>query len=769
MRAVAAEAVDAVEGAPDVEHLDTRAIEARALIRGFVRSAEVSARTPGTLILATVDGWSTTFTDWLGQPPVKPEDTHGALRIDVVSDDVVRIRYRPDAGDVEEGARDLGIVVGTLPPPSRLDGDATTLRTPSMTVDVELHPFTVTIRDLDGNERCRIGGREKNEWGLWDTHATGVSRTTGTGVPLATETYALRPGEAVYGFGEQFGRLNKAGQTIDVNMVEAVGTTTPRAYKNIPFFWTTHGYGVFWNTTARITAWVGSRNAADIQIAAEDDQIDTYVFIGDPKTILDRYTTLTGKANVPPDWSFGWWQSKMSYRSAEEVLAVVRAHRAADLPIDVVHLDTFWFREDWRNDLTFSPERFPDPAGFFRELLDLGVRTCLWQLPYIPEGSPLFDELGAADAFVRDADGGLYDVRICYTPGFDGRVGIIDFTNPAAVEIYSRWIRHLHDLGAAAIKADFGEQAPLDGHYHDGITGRLQHNRYPLLYNRAIAEATHDATGAWIIWARSAWAGSQRYPLHWGGDSSPNWDNLGPQLAGGLSLGLSGFTFWSHDIGGFMDHTGGELLVRWLQAGLFGSHARIHGVGNRELADHGGEVLDIGRRYLHLRYRLLPYLLGEARRSARAGLPMMRALVVEFPDDPTTWNIDDQWLLGEHLLVAPILDATGRRRVYLPPGRWTDWWTDDQIDGPRWIRIDAPLDRLPLWIRDGGVIPLGPVTAHVGERPTDRIQLRSAPPADGRPCAGSFVVDGTEVDWTWDDGQLVIDALDGVTFTEGAQ
>lgn len=747
---------EAATGAPDVGHLHTRAIDDQSIVRGFVRSAEVRARAAASIALQTIDSWSTRHTDWRGADPVEPEPTTGALHIHVVSDDVVRIRYVPDATDVEERGRDLGIVAGELPSPTGVEVDGTTLRTPAMVVDVELRPFSVRISSADGVERCRIGGREKNMWGMWDTHATGVSRTADGGVPLATETYALRPGEAVFGFGEQFGRLDKAGQTIDVNMVEAVGTTTPRAYKNIPFFWTTGGYGVFWNTTGRMTAWVGSRGAADVQLAAEDDQLDTYVFVGDPKTILDRYTTLTGKAHVPPDWSFGWWQSKISYRAADEVLDVVRRHRQADLPMDVVHLDTFWFREDWRNDLTFSEERFPDPAAFLAELRDMGVHTCLWQLPYIPEGSPLFDELADAGAFVTREDGSLYDVRICYTPGFKGRVGIIDFTNPAGVEVYGRWIRRLHELGAAVIKVDFGEQAPLDGVYHDGIPGPLQHNRYPLLYNKAIAEATHEATGEWIIWARSAWSGSQRYPLHWGGDSSPNWDNLGPQFAAGLSLGLSGFSFWSQDIGGFVGETGGDLLVRWIQAGLFVSHARIHGVGSRELVDHGGDVLDVGRQFLHLRYRLLPYLLGEARRSAAAGLPMMRALVVEFPDDPTTWNVDDQWLLGEHLLVAPIFDTSGHRRVYLPGGRWEDWWTGEVVDGGRWLTVEAALDRVPLWIRDGGAIALGPVMRHVGERPVGPVTIRAVPPAGGRAAEGAFVAD-TEVAWRWGSDGLALD------------
>lgn len=729
----------------------TRPVERRALVRGYVERATLREVGDHHVAFTTDDGVDANLTDWAGYDPFTVETTTGTLRVDVVADDVFRIRYAP--GALPE--RTSNMVVGTLAPPSvvevtEADGAVTTT-TAAASLRVDASPLTITIRDHDGTERCRLGGPEKNSWAMWDTHPTGVSTTT-DGRRLATETYALRPGEAVFGFGEQFGRLEKSGQTIELDMVEAIGTTTPRAYKNVPFFWTTRGYGTFWHTTARATAWVGSRNAADIQVAIEDDHLDQYVFVGDPKTILDRYTTLTGKAHVPPRWSFGWWQSKISYRSAAEALEVVHRYRDQGLPIDVLHLDTHWFAEDWRCDLEFDAERFPDPAAFLAEMRGLGVKVSLWQLPYVPEGSALFDEIDEVDGFVGHPDGGLYDVGLCYTPGFRGRVGCIDFTNPDGVAVYQRHLRRLHGLGAAAIKADFGEQAPTDGVYHDGTPGHLAHNQYPLLYNRAVAEATHDATGEWIIWARSAWTGSHRYPLHWGGDSSSNWDNLGPQLAGGLSLGASGFTFWSQDVGGFVtaDDVGGDLLVRWVQVGLFLSHARIHGTGTRELDTLPADTLDAIRPALALRYQLLPYLTGEARRSAAAGLAMARPLAIEFPDDPTTWPIDDQWLLGEHLLVAPQLEPSGRRRTYLPPGRWLDWWTDEVVEGGRWTTTDSPIDQIPLWIRDGGVIALGPAMEHVDQRPTDRLTLRGLAPEAGRSSTGVIGLPDRSVSWTWD-------------------
>ncbi|HUF34098.1 MAG TPA: TIM-barrel domain-containing protein [Acidimicrobiales bacterium] len=740
------------ENPPVVDDLHTRLLERRAVVRTYVRSAEVVDHGPTWVVLRTTDTVTRRFsrfaddTEASDELPADGDAINGSMRLDLVADGTVRVRY---AQAPSVGANRNPMVVGEPPAPSSpevaVHHDHVLLTTGEASIRVALKPLTISVTTPDRGEVALIGGREKNQWNLWDSWNTGICRTA-AGDPLAVECFALRPQEAIYGFGEQFLALDKVGQTIDVNMVEATGTTTPRSYKNIPFFVSTSGYGVFLNHSCRMTAWVGSMAAADVQVALEDDFLDYYVLLGDIGEVLSAYTDLTGKSHVPPAWSFGWWQSKISYRSAEETLEVIHRMREEGHPVDVLHLDTHWFREDWRCDLEFDPERFPDPAGYLAELAALGVKVCLWQLPYIPEGSRLFDELAAAGGFVRNADGGIYDIGICYTPGWTGGVvGCIDFTNPEGVRVYQEHLRRLFALGARAIKVDFGEQAPLDGVYHDGTPGHRAHNLYPLLYNRAVAEVTAEATGDWIIWARSAWAGSQRYPLHWGGDSSPNWHNLGPQLAGGLSLGLSGFSFWSQDIGGFLGETGGDLLVRWVQAGVFLSHARIHGVGTRELLRFPPEVRDICADYVRLRYRLLPYLLGAAADAVARSVPMARALVVDFQDDPSTWRIADQWMLGDSLLVAPVMDASGRRRVYLPAGSWTDWWTGERVEGRRWIDVKAPLEVLPLYVREGGVIALGPELQHVGERPTAELLIRIAPFTAGGERTLVAVVDGEDV------------------------
>jgi alpha-D-xyloside xylohydrolase len=719
--------------APVVDDLYTRRLESRAVDRSHVRECEVAELSGGTLVLRTRAeirpgaAWheAARADDLASLLP--REGAAGTLRLEVVADDVLRVRYA-ESDAVPDGPSPM--LAGAPPPPAGVGhergDDRVVLCTPAARFEVLLRPFVVRARDAAGALLAEVGGPEKNHFQVWDAYNTGICRTP-DGRPLAVESFSLRPDEAIFGFGEQFLPLDKVGQTVDLVMVEAIGTTTPRAYKNVPFFWSTRGWGVFLHHSARITCWVGSRAAADVQVAVEDDFLDWFLILGEPKHVLARYTELTGKPKTPPRWSFGLWQSRISYRSADESLDVVRRTREAGVPLDVLHLDTHWFREDWRCDLEFDPERFPDPAGFHRELANLGVQVSLWQLPYIPEGSKLFDELAAADGFVKTRDGGLYDVGICYTPGFRGRVGCIDFTSPAAVRVYQSHLRRLFEAGARVIKADFGEQAPLDGVYADGTPGHRAHNLYPLLYNRAVAEVTEAATGDTILWARSAWAGSQRWPLHWGGDSSANWHNLVPQLRGGLSLGLSGFPFWSMDIGGFFGEARGPLLVRWLQAGMFLSHSRIHGTGDRELYKLDPETLAICRDYVRLRYRLLPYITASARDCAARSLPMMRALALEWPGDPSTWAIGDQWLFGESLLVAPVFDPSGRRRVYLPEGTWTDWWTGERTAGPRWLDVEAELATLPLWLREGAIVPLGPVMEHVDQRPTEALTLRVAP------------------------------------------
>lgn len=742
----------------------TRLLEARNVLRATVKSAELLRADGSTLVFRTTavqaakKAISSADSDMVNQHKLAAvgQEIAGRLAIDVLSDTMIRVRYA-EGDQVPENRTPM--VVGHpegptvcqidteacdpdaeaqrapwLPPdgPDKNVGRCVAIKTSALRIAVRLDPLRIEIRTRDGRRICGIGGREKDHFGNWDSYNTGVCRGLTDGGPIAVESFDLRHDECIYGLGEKFIKLNKVGQTIDLNMVDALGVTTPRSYKNIPFHVSTGGYGVFFNHSSLMTWWVGSQSACDVQVAAEDEFLDYYVMTGTIKEVLRQYTGLTGRGEVPPDWTFGYWQSKISYKSAEETLDIARRLRENEIPCDVIHLDTHWFKEDWYCNLEFDAARFPDPRGYLKALADMGIKVSLWQLPYIPEGSRLFADLKAVDGFVKNADGGIYNCGICFTKGFKGIVGVVDYTNPKAVQVHQQAFRQLFRLGAKVIKTDFGEAAPLDGVYHDGTPGHRMHNLYPLLYNKAVSAVTKEETGSGVVWARSAWAGSQRYPLHWGGDNSPNYFNMAPQIEGGLSFGLSGFQFWSQDIGGFCGTTNDLLLVRWMQLGMFVSHSRIHGFGDRELYKFAPETMRICREYIRLRYRLMPYILGTAADCVEKSLPMMRALVVEYQSDPNTWNLGDEYLFGDSILVAPIFTESGERRVYLPAGRWTDWWTGERFDGGRWMHVAADIETLPLLVREGAVIPMGPVMNYVGERRTDEITLRIAPfAADG--------------------------------------
>jgi alpha-D-xyloside xylohydrolase len=727
----------------------TRSLETRQVVAAPVINAEVLEADGASLLLRTValkigratpDSLEPLERTFLGE-------TEGRLRIDALSDHVIRVRYA-EGGDVPENKTPM--VAGELGAPSRSDidlseakavapgettavyvgvagGGEVSLSTGALTVTVFLAPFRLEVRDLQGRKICGMGGPEKNHFRNWDSYSTGIARTTEDEAPVAVQNFDLAYDECIYGLGERFIKINKVGQTIDLNMMEALGTTTPRAYKNVPFFVSNKGYGVYFNHSCLMTCWVGSMAATDVQVAAEDDFLDCYVITGSIKEVLARYTDITGKGALPPKWSFGFWQSKISYSSAEETLEIARTLRERGIPCDVIHLDTHWFKEDWYCDLEFAQDRFPDPEALIEDLAKLGIKVSLWQLPYIPEGSKLFDDLKAVGGFVKRADGETYDIGYCQTPGFKGVVGVIDFTNPAARRVYGDALRRLFRLGAKAIKTDFGEFAPLDGVYHDGTSGHRMHNLYPLLYNSVVWPLTKEETGDGIVWARSAWAGNQRYPVHWGGDNSPNFPNMCPEMEGGLSFGLSGFQFWSQDIGGFMGFSSDQLLVRWMQWGMFMSHCRIHGFGDREIYKFAPETERICREYVRLRYRLLPYIYGSAMKCVEESLPMLRALVIEYQDDPNVWSLGDEYLFGDSLLVAPVFTEDGRRRVYLPEGVWTDWWSKERIAGPRWMDVDADIETIPLYIREGGIIPMGPVMNYVDEVRTEKIDLFVSP------------------------------------------
>ncbi|HKO15414.1 MAG TPA: TIM-barrel domain-containing protein [Gemmatimonadaceae bacterium] len=562
--------------------------------------------------------------------------------------------------------------------------------------------------------------------------------------------FELAPDEKIFGLGESFTRLNKRGQRVVAYLRDAMGAQSPLEYKAVPFFLSSRGYGMFVHTSAPVTFDVGAEFDAHHTIYGGDELLDVFVFLGPPKEVVSAYTALTGRSPVPPLWSFGFWMSRITYNSEAQVRDVAAKLRQYRIPADVLHLDTGWFETDWRSDYQFSRTRFPDPEGMIRDLRAQGFHVSLWQYTYFTPKNPLWQELVAHGYAVRDEGGRL--------PAADA---VLDFSNPDAVRWYQRKLKSLLDLGVSVIKADFGEGAPLTGLYHSGRTGWYEHNLYPVRYEAAVFQATRQATGGGILWGRSAWAGSQRYPVHWGGDAENTDQAMAAELRAGLSLGLSGFTFWSHDVGGFVTRAPRDLYRRWLAFGVLTSHTRTHGAPPREPWAYDAAFVEDFRRAVDLKYALMPYVWTQARLSAARGWPMLRTLFFEYPDDPTSWLVEDEYLFGPDLLVAPLFQESTRRQVYLPPGTWTDYQTGVTYAGAGWYDIAAGTVPIVLLVKDHTVVPHVAVAQTTAAIDWREVELRVYS-SDGAAALGSIALpDGRVHALRVEHGRLVTDPLQG--------
>ena len=545
---------------------------------------------------------------------------------------------------------------------------------------------------------------------------------------------ALQPNAPIYGFGEKYGTLNKRGQQLVSWAEDALGVNAEVCYKNAPFCWTpcgTHdltgsnGYGVFIHTTARVTHGAGYPQWSNWSYAAmvEDKVLDLFLIAGkDGAEIIKRYTDITGRAEEVPLWSLGNWISRAYYQTFAEAEEVARTIREKKIPCDVYTLDgRAWQDTDTRFYFDWDPTRYPEPEKFVAVMRELDMKLCVWEYPICSTEHPRFAEFSEKGWFLKDKDGATYRYEFDLSPF--GKVltplppsGLLDFTVPEAAEWWYNKHRELHELGVDVFKVDFGEQTPEDSYASNGDSGVVYHNALPLLYNKTCFEASKDHFGKGLVWARSGWAGSQRFAMQWGGDPQASWNGLAGSIIGGLSWGMAGAPFYSHDIGGFY---GGppdaELYVRWLQAGVMGPFCRIHGIGPREPWYFGEEAETITREWLGLRYRLLPYLERQVKEATVSGMPVMRSMVLAFPDQKRTWGFETQYMLGDHLLVAPVLQAGGKVTVCLPAGDWYDFFTGDKVTGDRVVELTMPRDRIPVFVRDGAVLALGPAVQHTGE------------------------------------------------------
>lgn len=538
----------------------------------------------------------------------------------------------------------------------------------------------------------------------------------------------LSPNERIYGCGESFTSLNKVGQKVQISVVDPQGPETDGMYKPVPFYFSNRGYGIFMHTSAPTTADFGASYIGAQRLFMGDETMDFFIFFGEPKDVLNAYTDVTGKSPMLPLWTFGTWMSRITYFSQEEGLDIARKLRANKIPSDVIHFDTGWFGVDWQCDYEFAKDRFKDPVTMLKSMKKDGFHTCLWQLPYFTPKNRYFRELVDGGMAVHNGNGTL-----------SYEDAVLDLSNPKTVAWYQGKIANLIKQGVSAIKCDFGEAAPYDGIYASGKTGFYEHNLYPLRYNKALWQAVRDNTPdhEGVIWARSAWAGSQRYPLHWGGDAATN--EIGSvgmlgDLRGGLSFGLSGFSFWSHDMGGFVTKSPDDLYRRWLPFGFLSSHTRAHGAPPTEPWLISESFTKAFRQSAEMKYKLMPYVYAQAKDCSERGLPMVRALLVEFPDDPGAWFVEDEYMFGSQILVAPMLETGKNRTVYLPRGKWIDYQTGKVYEGGYQTIPTAEIPCVIL-VKDGSLIPHVPVAQNTGDIKWDKVELK-AYKADATKCTG---------------------------------
>lgn len=526
----------------------------------------------------------------------------------------------------------------------------------------------------------------------------------------ATMSFKCDADECFVGTGERFRKMDLSGQTFFLKNQDGQGVNNRRAYKNIPFYMSSRMYGVFYHTSDYCRLSLADHSTRSVQFRNDRATLDAFIIGGDtPERILYGYRQLTGFPPMLPLWSFGIWMSRMTYFSADEVQEICDRLRREQYPCDVIHLDTGWFRTDWLCEWMFNPERFPDPKGFIKRLADDGFKVTLWQLPYVAKGAAQIDE-----ARENKYIGPLLKEQASEGSNFStlDYAGTIDFTYDKATEWYKGLLRELLEMGVKCIKTDFGENIHMDATYHS-MTPEQLNNIYSLLYQKAAYEVTKDVTGDGIVWARAAWAGCQRYPLHWGGDSESSWAGLAGSLKGGLHFGLSGFAFWSHDVPGFHSEPDfmnsvidPKVYVRWTQFGVFTSHMRYHGSHKRE-PWYYPTVSDIVKKWWRLRYRLLPYIMEESRIATETGYPVIQAMLMHHPNDKTCWHIDDQYYFGRSFMVAPVMNSNDKRDIYLPEGEWVNFFTKEHFTGPVWLKdVNVPLDEMPVFCRPGTEIPV---------------------------------------------------------------
>jgi alpha-glucosidase len=547
------------------------------------------------------------------------------------------------------------------------------------------------------------------------------------------------PGEQhFYGLGQGGGALDRLGVTRQLwNTHLGHGPGSDMA---VPLLISHRGYALFFDNPGDATLAVGrSDDGVRIVYTARTGRLAWYFLLGgDLRGVMGEVAELLGRAPMPPRWALGFLQSTRHFHDTTELRRLPRTLRERRIPCDaLIYLSTYGEALGWNRGvghLEFQPELWPDPTSVLAEAREQHFEVITHEYPVLHEKSPLFAEAEArgfllGHGYERSAAGAPANYR-------DGQ-RYVDFTNPAVPQWWWQAHRELVRLGVAGWWLDGGEGPPAAAELAAG-RGALLHNLYDRLRHQAFAdgEAADRPEARVFLLCRSGAAGMQRFGAStWSGDINNDFATLEAQVPLGLNTGLSGVPYWGTDVGGFFHPVPetGELYARWFQLGAFSPIFRSHGWVWREHTPwaHGPEVEAICRHYAELRYRLLPYTYTLAWQAHTQGLPLMRPLVLNYPDDPRVWTLGHEFLWGDDLLVAPVTrEGATAWPVYLPAGDWYDFWTAEHHSGPGGITAPAPLDRLPLFVRGGAIIPLGPVVQHTGERPLDEVTLLIYPAGD---------------------------------------
>ena len=639
------------------------------------------------------------------------EGTILELRVTSPMSDVIRLQVRHHRP--ADGPRfDLDYSLGASG--VRIDDGEQELRFTSGRLSLRLKkgpPFDLRFEDEHG--QLVTGGVKE---------PLAFARVEGAGEFL-TQRLSLGVGECIYGLGERFGPLVKNGQTVTIWNQDG-GTISDQSYKSVPFYLSSRGYGVLVNTPGKVEFEIATERVSQVQFSVQEQSLDYYVFLGpEPKDVLEKYTRLSGRPAMPPAWSFGLWLSTSFTTKYDEqtVNEFVDGMAQRQIPLSVMHFDCFWMKERHWCDFEWDRKAFPDPRGMIERLKAKGLRVCLWINPYISQLSKLFDEGRSGSFFLKRADGSVYQID-----GWQPGMAFVDFTNPAAVAWYTSKLRALLEMGIDCFKTDFGERIPDDAVYHNGADPKRMHNYYSYLYNQAVFKLLeeHHGKGNAIVFARSGTAGSQKFPLHWGGDCEATFESMAEDLRGGLSFCMSGAAFWSHDIGGFTGKADPDIYKRWVAFGLLSTHSRLHGSESYRVPwIFDEESVGVMRRFVNLKNALFPYLFAAARDANEHGWPVMRAMALEFPDDPGCRHLDRQYMLGSSLLVAPIFSHDGVAEYYVPQGRWTNLLTGKTVDGGGWRRETMDFMHLPLLVRPNTILPMSGNEQRPQWRTSDELTL----------------------------------------------